>query len=504
MMPSAVIYLDEEDDLVSICDRLDWSGATRAILVLPAAGELLAESVDLVRLRRHAEARRIEVGLVTPDGRIGQNARAQGIPTFRTVKAAERRRAWRHPRRRLPPAPNLHEDDRREMSRRMTPPPLWRRWLWRYAGILLFFTVLVALFVGAVYALPGATLTLKPQIEPIQVSRQIVADPQLDSVNYSGASVPGRRLVVTTEWRADVETTGSIEVPDAPARGEVIFANRLPQPVTVPAGTRVTATAGQLQTFQTIASVDVPGVIGGTAEVEIVAVVPGPEGNVLANTINRLEGALAAQLEVRNLDALTGGATRLVRAVTPADQERLRSQVWQQMQSLAVVEMELLLTENEFLARDSLRLLNLEHETYSRFVGEQADRLVLEMRAELQATAVDESQAVGLVYEQLAQAVRTGYELVPETLTFRSGDVFGVDNQGRVSFEMIGQGFVAAQLNLDGPLQAAAGQPIPLALAYLNQQLPLRDYPAVQIRPGWFARLPYLPQRIRIHVDVGS
>lgn len=244
--------------------------------------------------------------------------------------------------------------------------------------------------------------------------------------------------------------------------------------------------------------------MGGTAEAEIVAVSPGPQGNVPANTINRLEGSLALQLEVRNLDALTGGATRLVRAVTSADQERLRAQVWQQLQTLAVAEMELLLAENEFLARDSLRLLNLEHETYSRFVGEQADRLILEMRAELQATAVDESQAIGLVYEQLAQAVRTGYELVPETLTFRSGDVFGVDNQGRVSFEMIGQGFIAAQLNLDGPLQTAAGQPLPLALAYLNQQLPLRDYPTVQIRPPWFARLPYLPQRIRIHLDIGG
>lgn len=504
MASPAVIYLDEEDDLVSICDRLEWSGASRVILALPAAAELLTESVDLVRLRRFAEARRIEVGLVTRDSRLSQNARTQGIPTFRTVKAAERRRAWRHTRHQLRPATPLHEDDRREMRRRMTPAPLWQRWLWRYAGILLFFTVLAALFVGAVYALPGATLTLKPQIEPIQVSRQIVADPQLDSVNYSGASVPGRRLVVTTEWRADVETTGSIEVPDAPARGQVIFANRLPQPVTVPAGTRVTATAGQLQTFQTIAPVDVPGVIGGTAEAEIVAVAPGPQGNVPANTINRLEGSLALQLEVRNLDALTGGATRLVRAVTSADQERLRAQVWQQLQTLAVAEMELLLAENEFLARDSLRLLNLEHETYSRFVGEQADRLILEMRAELQATAVDESQAVGLVYEQLAQAVRTGYELVPETLTFRSGDVFGVDNQGRVSFEMIGQGFIAAQLNLEGPLQTAAGQPLPLALAYLNQQLPLRDYPTVQIRPPWFARLPYLPQRIRIHLDIGG
>lgn len=498
-----VIYLDEEDDLISVCDRLDWCGAVRVILVLPPAGRLFTEAVDLVRLRRHADVRRLEVALVTPDGGIRQEARAQGIPGFATVRAAERRRAWRRVRRQLLPAPGLHEDDRREVYRRQAPVPLWRRWLWRYAGILLFFTVLTGLVVGILYALPAATLVLKPRLEPIQVSRQIVADPQLDSVNFSGASVPGRRLVVTTVWRADVETTGAIEVPDAPARGRVVFANRLAEPVTVPAGTRVTATAGQLLTFQTIAPVEVPPVIGGTAEADVVAVIPGPDGNVAANAVNRIEGPLALQLEVRNLDPLDGGAMRLVRAVTEADQARLRAQVLQQLQTLAEAEMTGLLADNEFLARDSLRIVRVDEETFSYFVGEQADRLALEMRTEVQATAVDASQAVGLVYEALAAAVRPGYELVAESLTFRGGDVFGVDNQGRVSFAMIGEGYAAARLNLEGPLQVAAGQPTALALAYLDQQLPLREYPTVRIRPDWLGRFPYLPVRIRVRVDAG-
>jgi hypothetical protein len=98
--------------------------------------------------------------------------------------------------------------------------------MWRYGATLLFFLTLGIVYISVVYAVPTATITLYPDIESVSVTRQIVADPQLESVNFSGASVPARRLVVIEEWQAGVETTGVIEVPDAPASGTVVFVNR--------------------------------------------------------------------------------------------------------------------------------------------------------------------------------------------------------------------------------------------------------------------------------------
>jgi len=54
------IYLDAEDDIHSICDRLDWSGAEQVLFVLPKAKPGMAQEaddtglkgLDLVRLRR--------------------------------------------------------------------------------------------------------------------------------------------------------------------------------------------------------------------------------------------------------------------------------------------------------------------------------------------------------------------------------------------------------------------------------------------------------------------
>ena len=83
-----------------------------------------------------------------------------------------------------------------------------------------------------------------------------------------------------------------------------------------------------------------PGVIGATIEADVVAIEPGLQGNVDINQINRIEGLLALQLEVRNLEPIEGGGVRSARAVTQSDLDRLRAQVIQQLQTLALAEME--------------------------------------------------------------------------------------------------------------------------------------------------------------------
>jgi hypothetical protein len=69
---------------------------------------------------------------------------------------------------------------------------------------------------------------------------------------------------------------------------------------------------------------------------------------------------------------------------------------------------------------------------------------------------------------------------------------------------MIGEGQVAASFGLEEPVQQVAGQETDIALAYLNDVLPLRDYPTVRIWPDWFGRLPYLPIRIQTQIEIGE
>jgi hypothetical protein len=507
-MAIQVVYLDPEDDIVSIRDRLNWVREAQVALVLPPKSDILTDHLDLALLRRWADDLRLEVGLVTADDRVTGHAKALGFPVFPSVKSTlrGRRRWWRGRRRReqVGQPTRLDAGDRREVQRRSKPRPVWQVWGLRYIAVLFYIVTLAVLFVAAVYTIPGATFTLRPEVETVEVKRQIVADPELETTAGSGSSVPGRVLSSVQEWQAEVTTTGVTEVDDAPARGQVVFVNLLDQPVTVPAGTRVSTSAARRAVFQTLAEIEVPGVVGASATTEVVAVEPGLAGNVEANLVNRIEGPLALQLEVRNLAAVEGGGVRTEAAVSEADGERLRSQVMQQLQVRALADMEGKLTGREFLAKDSLRLVRVLHETYSAFPGEQAETLELEIRAELQATAVDEAQAVAAVYHALSQAVQPGFVLMPDSLDFRSGRVQGVDNQGRVTFEMVGSGQVAADLQIEELLPRVAGQNRSVALTYLSEQLPLRDYPEVYVWPDWFGRVPYLPVRIRTQIETGS
>ena len=100
-----IIPLDSDDDITSICDRLDWAGESQVVLVLPEDGGALREGLDLVRLRRHADRRRLDVGLVTAVPDITRQAKALGLPVFISVETAEHsRRGWWRGRRRADPA----------------------------------------------------------------------------------------------------------------------------------------------------------------------------------------------------------------------------------------------------------------------------------------------------------------------------------------------------------------------------------------------------------------
>jgi hypothetical protein len=505
-MAIQVVYLDPEDDIVSIRDRLNWVQEPQVAMVLPPKSDLLTSYLDQALVRRWADDLRLEVGLVTRDERVAGQAKALGFAIFPSVEATlkNKRHWWRGRRRteRVGQPGQIDPLDRQEVQRRNAPRPAWQVWGVRYAAVVFYIVTLAVLFVAAVYAIPGARFTFYPEVETIEVKRQIVADPEL-SGPAGGASVPGRVLSSVQIWQAEVATTGTVEVNDAPARGEVVFVNLVEQPASVPAGTRVSTSAGQRIIFQTLAETQIPGVVGASATAEVVAVEPGPEGNVAASLINRIEGPLEPQLQVRNLEALSGGGVRAEAAVSEADVERLRSQIMQQLQVRALAEMEGQLTGREFLAKNSLRLVRVLQETNSAFPGEQAQTLAMEIRAELQATAVDEAEAVAQIYEALTAAVAPGMVLVPESLDFRGGQVLGVDNQGRVTFDMVGAGRVAADIDLEAAVSQVTGQKRAEALTYLAKTLPLRQRPEVAIWPEWFGRIPYLPIRIQAELDTG-
>jgi hypothetical protein len=361
---------------------------------------------------------------------------------------------------------------------------------------LLFFVAVALAVVSFLYLVPRATITLRPELAPLTAVQQITAVPALETVDYAQNSIPARLLHHTQSWQTDVETTGVVEVPSAPARGLVIFTNLTEETVTIPAGTIIQTADGL--SFQTAADVSVTGVEGSTAEAEAIALEPGPGGNIAAESLTVLPAGLADLLAVRNPAPMVGGDVRAEAAVAQEDLARVRSQALQFLQAVTQSQMEGMLTEREFLARQSLRVVEIVSETYSHAVGEQTAQVSVEMEAVLQGTAVDTTAASGLVYEALAGQVGPGFTLVPESIQFGEAEVVSADEAGNVTFLLSGTGAAATDLALDEALAAIIGQETEVAVAYLYENLPLTAVPTIQIWPLWVDRMPYLPRRIQV------
>jgi len=505
-MAEQIVYLKPEDDRASIRDRLARVEAQRVLLVLPPADEPIQDRLDLILLQRQAGLLGVELGLVTTNVAIVVEARALGIPAFPSVQVGQRPRwrwPWRPPRGPRPaqrPGPP-DRGDLREMHRRTAPRPEWRRWLSRLGGIVLFTAVLVALGVSIVYIVPAATVVVYADTQELSVTMIAVGDPASEVVDYKAGLVPARLIRVEVSWSASAATTGYTDVPDAPAIGTVVFINRQAEPVSVPAGTVVRTSAGTTIRFRTTTSTEVPAGRGARSEAPIAALDAGPLGNVNENMINQIEGALALQLRVRNLSPTSGGGVRQDKAVTQADLDRLQGQVLQQFFQLAKAEMGNWMSESEFLAEESLALFLVTNKNYSRYVGERADSVELEMTALIQGYAVDGSEGYGLVYTALAAETPPGYRLLADGISLRRGEVLDVDDDGRVTFLMQGQATVAADINRSHIVQVIRGQRIAWAAGWIARAIPIQGEPAIHVWPLWFGRLPYLPIRITVRVE---
>ncbi len=509
-MVEQIIQLEPEDDYHSIRDRLDWVRAKRVLLVLPSSSEPVGERLALVLVQRHASRLQLELGLVCTDPGIVAEARDLGIPVFPTIEIGQNRSwrwPWRPARQPKPPAPPPVPDpgDLRETYRRNRPRPTWQRWVARLGGIVVFVFTLASLLVSAIYLIPGATVVLHPDTQVLTVTSVVVADPAVETADYKAGIVPARIIRVQVAWRGAAATTGNVDVPDAYATGVVLFINQQAAPATIPAGTVVRTTAGTTVRFRTTQAVEMPAVVGATVEAPVVALDPGAWSNVGPNLINQLEGALALQLQVRNLSPTEGGGVRQVKSVTQADMDRLRNQVAQQLLQLGKAEIPNWMTPSEFLAEETLLLYVVQRADYNRYVGEQADSVELEMSALVQGVVVDGNEGFGVAYTQLAAATPQGYHLIPESIGApRRGEVIQVDDEGRVTFLLQGRARAAANINQVTIAQSISGLPVAQAEAWILREVPVDRAPAIRVWPSQFGRLPYLPTRITTRIDTAG
>lgn len=488
-----IIYLEPDDEIATIRDRIIWAEAPRVVLVVPHRNKAMRDKMNLRLVQRTGVDQAIQVALVAHHRDTVRLAKEIGLPVFWSANGLLGRHNWKGAA-----APLFVPDDDGDEVKLIPPSESIVRKDYQLISALVF--GIVMLLLGALILLfaPTAQITLTPVSEEVSVALEIIASPSAKNISAPLGQIPARVEELALDGSEQIAPIAKKDVPDARASGTIVFTNKTDQPLRIPKGTFISTSAGVPMRFQTTNDADVAP--RGHTEVPISAVDPGPSGNVAKFTINTAEGPFALLVNVINQNATSGGTVKRVPVVSEEDKRRVEEILIQRLRREALSKYQAILQEGEFIAPESVSV-RLDSKTYDKFVDEPADLLTLTAHATARGTIVDGSKANIVALRQLGSKLRPGFVLIPKTVEYIPGAVLSVE-QDSVRFEIKAKGQATAGIDSTAIADNVRGMTIQQAEAWLNEQLRLRRDPVITIGPDWLklGRMPFFD--FRIHVEV--
>jgi hypothetical protein len=493
-------------------------------LVLPEGWFELDNIARLRLLQRQAQIQRRHLAIITNHESTRKLANSLGVPVFSQAAEAQQRK-WqmypelplvdpRHPGQGLPEPPpwrrseivarsarpSHHQTRQRriraeEAARR--PLPYWLR----FAGYLAMASIVAIVLNFFVFnVLPAATITLVPGRDSMTVSVPLTADGSVEIIDPQTNTLPARFIETSIEASGSIATTGSEQKASDRAVGQVDFNNLGSTAVNIPVGTIVSTSTGTPVSFRTTAAATIEGGVGKRASVPIEAVEPGIEGNVRANTINTVNGALRFRVRVINIGGTSGGGAELVRVVTQADRDNLLAQVQADLEARAYEQLQQELQPGEWLPPESVQTVSTSPAVFDKFTDDEGDELSLTLRVLAQGTALNQEQTNEAMLVALRLNVPDRGRLVTSSVAVRREP--GAVALGRqVQFTMTAVAEYVVPIDPGEVSSAVAGLTPEQAISTLTAQWPLVRPPEIHRDPEWMDTLPTFSSRIQVRVE---
>jgi Baseplate J-like protein len=519
-----IIYLEADDDIPAIRDRLEWAQADRVLLVVPSKNHVLRSLVNLKLLARHAHNQSAKVALVTGDPHIIELSGEAHLATFGSVEGAQRSRWFSsqevekvRPRRkpvvedvpgidlperpvkkvpRLKRWPTFSPRLRERISR-----PWTLRWALQIVGLLVLLFLVAGMMAAAVVLIyPEGQVQVTAATQSLSADIVVRANPDAERIDYAALDIPARLVQVEITDMGSIVPGTTSDQPVDKAQGVVSFINRTNLEITIPPSTTVSTSSGTTVRFLTVETTTIPAAFNAVTQTAVIAMDPGPGGNVPTGQINRVtDPALARQVTVINEAPTTGGSVKPAGIVSRADKDRLQAIVLQQIQQEGYSRLQQDLAEQEFIPPESLIVIPLDAVYDPSMDGEVTDKLSLEMRAVVRGTAIGGQNANQLALAALQAKVPADFRLDPRSLEFVAGKVGKVENR-MVSFEVHASGVAIAQIDGREVAGSVRGLPVEEAQRVLHQRFAVAGEPTVVVKPDWLDRLPWFSFRIAVDV----
>ncbi len=505
-MRTYILQLDQHDDIVSTRDKMRWGKAGRILLVWPERGQILNRRLDLVMLQRHSIYLGVKLALVTRDPEIRYHAPRLGIPVFKSLRRAQSA-VWRVPRRfrkaqeqaegGFSPLGQRGLSGVRDAGGGLPERPPRARELHPVIRLIAFTLGVLAFLSIAAVLLPGAEVTLVPEQREQEHKVNVQASPDFSRVELSG-SIPATWSTVTVEGRQSLPVSGSIKIPAQQATGQATFTNLTDLSVTVPEGTIVRTLDPEAIRFEVTRGDQIPAIPGESVTLPIRCLVPGPEGNLPANSLVAIEGLLGTQLSVTNSLPTRRGSERVEPAPSQQDREQLSNELEDALKKTALRELEDGLATGDLIVPESLQLVEVLEESYLPAGDQPADHLELNLRLEFRALVVSRIDLDELAHVVLEANLPEGFIPIDDSVTFTRLTRPTLEEGESIRWQMLVQQDIRAHLKEPQTIQLVLGQTPAQAQARLTKSLPLQASPNIVVSPSWWPRLPILPFRVSI------
>jgi len=522
-MTTEIITISPDASFEAVRRQIGQMRAERVALVLPDGWTDLGNLARMRLLQRQAQVQRSEIALVAKDEPTRQAAKQAGVPVFYHTQDVNKRN-WKmdpllplvdpqHPDKSLPEPPAWRRDDLVNQQSRPTrfrarqqriqaeeryrrPLPVWMQWL---SPIFIGSLIGLLLFFFLIYILPAATITLVPGRDVINLTVALTADANIDEPDYEAAIIPARLLETNIEEVGSIATTGAQQKATENSIGEVVFSNLGNTTVNIPIGTVVTTSSGTPVSFATTSEAELPSGVGERVTVPVEALEPGVSGNVRANTINTVSGALRFRTRVTNQAGTYGGGSELVPVVTQADQDLLLAQLVESAEANALAKLQEELEPGEWLPPESVQTFVIA-QVFDQLKDDEAETLGLTLRVLVQGMAVEAEEMNEAMLATLQDAVPEEGQIIAETFqAARTGDSEII---GRTTlFTTTASAEYVIPIDPNEVREEVVGLSQADALQAMRENWQIAGQPDIYQDPAWMPKLPRFPNRIQVRVE---
>ena len=463
----AIYYLDVDDEVTSAAARIRDSSDDRIALVLSGGARVATSRINFRLLAREARHRNKRLAIITGDPSVQSVARSAELPVFASVGDYERVEAARArgladgtttdvsdaldelaltvgPGARAgaagsgaPVAGGARGGVPGRPSRVIGGPvggssgdPSRSGVRVSKAAIAGIGAILVLVLAAcAFFFYPSATVVVTLREEPVgPIALSVKVDPAVAAPNDQAGTVPGLAKAFPVSVSGTFDATGQ-KVVETAAAGAVTFTSKntfLAVPVL--AGTQVSTTDGVA--FVTTKTVTVPTAnfdtqTPGKADAPITALQKGTAGNVAAAKILKLPADLvSAKLSVSNKAATTGGTHTVTPQIQQSDIDSAESSLYGQMNSRfkdALAAPDAVPTGSTLLDASAQLGLATCNPDPAGLVNQDGASFDLACTGTGTATLTDMTAVKALGERRVKATVKTGYELVENSVTTELG-----------------------------------------------------------------------------------